>query len=349
MDFGGFGYVPIIGVRPSEMQAIEELSPQVKTGILPFVILQPWATAKEFPSTIAKVSACTSGKPTIVDLTDEVFDGSRRAVHDVFDELRNSKDGYLAWRTFIDKNPQFTPTIQLFDPKELAPQIHAFKAMGRGVVIRLHEPIFSLAVDIAKLFKGYDSNQDVYFILDFQRQDKNILNKALVATNISKAIRSELADCYISVSASTFPTSFTGIVEQEIFERKFYNLVAAQIGHDHNIYSDRASVRAEKQNGGGGSPAPRIDNAFSTKWKFFREADEEDRDEAYQLAALRATKCPDWSDMGIWGTEMIKKTAAGEENAIYSPKMSTSARINIHMHIQSGGGDQKGETEWSDL
>lgn len=349
MDFGAFGYVPILGVRPSEMQAIEELSPQVKAGLLPFIILQPWATAKEFPSTIAKVSACTSGKPIIVDLTDEIFDGNKRPVHDVFDALRDSEGGYLAWRNLIDENPTFTPTVQLNDPKELVPQIRAFKAMGRGVVIRLHEQIFSLSADIAKLFKGYPSNEDVYFILDFQRQDKNILNKALIATNICKAIRSELSDCYISVSASTFPTSFTGIVEQEIFERSFYKLVAEQIGQTHNIYCDRASVRAEKQSGGGGSPAPRIDNAFSTKWKFFREADEEDRDEAYQLAAKRATKCPDWKDMGIWGTEMIKKTAVGEENAIYSPKMSTSARINIHMHMQSGADDQPTEIEWSDL
>ncbi|OKP76044.1 hypothetical protein BTE77_17235 [Ensifer adhaerens] len=349
MDFSAFGYVPILGVRPSEMQAIEELSPQVKSGLLPFVILQPWTTAKEFPNTVAKVTACTSGKPIIVDLTDEVFDGKRRPVHDVFDALRDSTDGYSAWRTFIDENPAFTPAVQLINPKELVPQIQAFKAIGRGVVIRLHEQIFAFAADIAKLFKGYASNDDVYFILDFQRQDKNILLKALIAANTCKAIRNELGDCFISVSASTFPTSFTGIVEQEIFERSFYKLVADSIGYDRNIYCDRASVRAEKQTGGGGTPAPRIDNAFSTKWKFFREPDEEDRDEAYQLAAERAMNCPDWKDMGIWGTEMIKKTAAGEENAIYSPKMSTSARINIHLHIQAGSEEQPGEVEWSDL
>ncbi len=349
MDFSAFGYVPILGVRPSEMQAVEELSPQVKTGILPFVILQPWTTAKEFASTVAKVTACTSGKPIIVDLTDEVFDGNRRPVHDAFDVLRDSKGGYLAWRTFIDENPAFTPTVQLIDPKELVPQIQAFKAMGRGVVVRLHENIFSFASDIAKLFKGYPSNEDVYFILDFQRQDKNILLKALVAANTCKAIRNELGDCFISVSASTFPTSFTGIVEQEIFERRFYGLVADSVGYDRNIYCDRASVRAEKQGGGGGTPAPRIDNALATKWKFFREAEEEDRDEAYQLAADRAMKCHDWKDMGIWGTEMIKKTAAGDENAIYSPKMSTSARINIHMHVQAGLEEHPGEVEWSDL
>lgn len=349
MDFSAFGYVPIIGVRPSEMQAIEELSPQVKNGLLPFVILQPWTTAKEFPSTIAKVSACTSERPIIVDLTDEVFDGNRRPVHDVFDLLRTSTGGYAAWRSFIDQHPKFTPTIQLNDPKEIVPQINAFKAMGRGVVLRLHEQIFSLAGDIAKLFKHFPSNEDVYFILDFQRQDKHILTKALLASNICKAVRAQLPDCFISVSASTFPTSFTGIVEQEIFERKFFNLVASQIGSTRNIYCDRASVRAEKQNGGGGSPAPRIDNAFSTKWKFFREAEEEDRDEAYQLAAQRAVNCPDWSDKGIWGTEMIKRTAGGEENGIYSPKLSTAARINIHLHTQAGAENQSGETEWSDL
>lgn len=349
MDFNAFHYVPIIGVRPSEMQALEELPSHVKTGILPLVVLQPWTTAKEFPSTLAKVAASTAGKPIIIDITDEVFDGTRRPVHDVFDELRDSKDGYAAWRHFVEENEAFTPVIQLLDPKSITPQIHAFKAMGRGIVIRLHEQIFGLAGNIAQLFKAYQYNDDVYFILDFQRQDKLILNKALIATNTCKAIRDHLPDCYISVSASTFPTSFTDIVEQEIFERNFYALVADQIGYAQHIYCDRASVRAERQNGGGGAPAPRIDNALSAKWKFFREAEEEDRDDAYQLAAKRATKCPEWVDLGIWGTEMIKRTAAGEENGIYSPKMSTSARINIHMYVQAGAPEPAAEVEWSDL
>jgi hypothetical protein len=349
MDFNAFSYVPIIGVRPSEMQALEELPPHVKIGILPFVVLQPWTTAKEFPSTLAKVVASTAGKPTIVDITDENFAGARRPVHDVFDQLRNSEGGYAAWRRFIEENEAFIPAIQLSDPNSIVPQLHAFKSMGRGVVIRLHEQIFALAGNIAQIFKYYPYNSDVYFILDFQRQDKNILNKALIATNTCKSIRDHLPDCFVSVSASTFPMSFTDIIEQEIFERRFYTLVGEQIGYDHHIYCDRASVRAEKQNGGGGSPAPRIDNALSTKWKFFREAEEEDRDEAYQIAARRATKCPEWIDLGIWGTEMIKRTVAGEENAIYSPKMSTSARINIHMYMQAGAPESAAEIEWTDL
>lgn len=349
MDFNAFRYVPIIGVRPSEMQALEELPPHAKTGILPFVVLQPWTTAKEFPSTLAKVTASTAGKPIIIDITDEVFDGPRRPVHDVFDELRDSRGGYASWRAFVEENEAFTPVIQLSDPRSIAPQIHAFKAMGRGVVIRLHEQIFGLAGIIAQLLKAYPYNSDVYFILDFQRQDRNILTKALIATTTCKAIRDHLPDCFISVSASTFPTSFTDIVEQEIFERGFYRLVADQIGYGSHIYCDRASVRAEKQTGGGGTPAPRIDNALSAKWKFFRETEEEDRDDAYQAAAVRATACPEWVDLGIWGTQMIKRTAAGEENAIYSPKMSTSARINIHMYMQAGAPEPAAETEWSDL
>lgn len=349
MDFNAFRYVPIIGVRRSEMQALEELPPHAKAGILPFVVLQPWTTAKEFPSTLARIAASTAGKPIIVDITDEIFDGTRRPVHDVFDELRDPKDGYAAWRGFVEENEAFTPAIQLSDPKSIAPQMHAFKALGRGVVVRLHEQIFGLAGSIAQLFKTYPYNSDVYFILDFQRQDRHILTKALIATNTCKAIRNQLPDCFISVSASTFPTSFTEIDQQEIFERRFYALVADQIGYDRHIYCDRASVRAEKQNGGGGSPAPRIDNALSAKWKFFREAEEEDRDDAYRIAANRATKCPEWIDLGIWGTEMIKRTAAGEENAIYSPKMSTSARINIHMYVQAGAPEPAAEIEWTDL
>lgn len=349
MNFGDFSYVPIIGVRPSEMQALEELPPHVKTGLLPFIVLQPWTTAKEFPSTLARVAASTAGRPLIADITDEAFVGTRRPVHDVFDELRDSNNGYAVWRRFIEENEAFTPVIQLSAPREISRQVQSFKALGRGVVVRLHEEIFGLAEQIARLFAGYTFNSDVYFILDFQRQDRNILTKAMIAVNTCKKIRDILPDCFISVSASTFPTSFTGILEQDIFERRFYDIVASEIGYESNIYCDRASVRAEKQNGGGGSPAPRIDNALPQKWKFFRESDEEDREEAFIIAAGRATKCPEWLDLGIWGTEMIKRTAAGEENAIYSSKMSTAARINIHMYQQAGAPASAAEVEWSDL
>ncbi|MBS8261111.1 hypothetical protein DYI23_12870 [Roseibium polysiphoniae] len=349
MEFDDFTYVPILNVKPAEVQALEELSIQARNKLLPYIVLQPWSTAKEFVSTTNKVSSCTYGKNIIVDLTDDIFSGNRRPVHDVFDELRDSGNGYSAWREFVDGSEEYIPVVQLREPREIAPQIEAFKAMGRGVVIRLHEQIFPIARDIASLFRRYEDNSDVYFILDFQRQNRDILLKGAVALSAIRGIRSEIDDFCVSVSASTFPMSFNNIYEQDIYERRFYRLVADEIGFDRNLYCDRGSVRAERQNGGGGSPAPRIDNALAAKWTFYREADQEDRDEAYQMAAIRAINARDWLDKGIWGTEMIKRTAAGEEARIHSTKLSTAARINIHLHTQSGANDQVEEVEWEDL
>ena len=71
----------------------------------------------------------------------------------------------------------------------------------------------------------------------------------------------------------------------------------------------------ERQLGGGGPPAPRIDNALPTVWEFFRVSSEDadvDRDEAYRMAALATVRSPGWTNLGIWGTREIISTANGD-------------------------------------
>lgn len=353
IDFGQFAYVPILGVRPAEMQALEELPPADKDGMLPLIALQPWLSSMQIDNTIAKVEAAVGHRPVIVDLAEETpLSGRRRPVHDAFDALRDSTRGFRNWYEFVEQHENYIPCVQIADPAQIAAQANRVIALDRGAVIRINEEAFRFSDRIATMFRNVPDHSSLYFILDFQRQNRDLLTRAGQAIGLAQGIRRILPNCFLSVSASTFPESFVGLEHQEIFERRFHDTVVGAIGHEATVYCDRASVRAERQDGGGGAPAPRIDNALPTQWEFFREPDEDDRDEAYQMAADRAINSDGWAELGIWGTELIRRTARGGDNPINSPARSTAARINIHLHQQrvAGGGGALPDAEepWRD-
>lgn len=159
----------------------------------------------------------------------------------------------------------------------------------------------------------------------------------------------------IALSATSFPSDFVGRVSQEIYERQFHRLVSDLHPERAFIYSDRGSARAERQLGGGGTPAPRVDLAVASQWEFYREEDQGDRDQAYFDAATRATESSAWDPLlKVWGTQMIERTANEDDDAIVSPARSTAVRINLHLHEQSYYGappSEKYDTDedWTDF
>lgn len=344
-----FGYTPILKVSPAEMDALEELPPHIKAKMLPFVILQPWRGAHKLDSAIARIDAALGNNPAILDITDKTFPpDSTRPVHSQITDLRDSTNGYNNWCAFIEAHANYIPCLQLADYAEIIPQIDRMQEMGRGIVIRLIEEQFPSADVISKLLSTYDSNQFVYFILDYRKKNRDILTKVAEAHAIATSIRKNVPDCILSFSASTFPSSFDGLDSQEIFERRFHDLLVAHFGDDNIIYCDRGSARAQDMGGGGKSPA-RIDNPSATKWYFFRESDDnEEKTANYQNAALRALTSDEWIDLGVWGSELIKKTSVLHADGIYSPAKSTAARINMHMFVQLNAGSGPSETEWKD-
>jgi hypothetical protein len=349
-SFRNFDYAPILAVRPSEMTALEELPPSDKNSMLPYIILRPWLTARHIENVLARVDAARGRRPTIVDLTADIFGEPRRPVHDAFDALRDSANGYRNFCDFVAEHEHFIPSLQLSAPAQIGAQIRRFTALDRGCVVRLTGPTFGFSRQIAEQFSDVEDQSKIHFILDYARQSRDILTRAAGAIGIFQGIREVLPDCFLSVSASTFPESFVDLTMQEIFERQFHEEVFRHVGYQNVIYSDRASVRAESM-GGGGAPAPRIDNALRTNWQFFRVADNEDRDAGFQEAAENAMQSNDWDNLGIWGTDEIIRTADGQR-AIASAQRSPAVRINIHLHRQMNFDDPQvlpgTEEIWSD-
>ena len=347
--------MPILEVRPSEMTAMEELAPAAKDALLSHITLKPWLTAHHLEAVTARVEAAVGHRPVIIDITRETYSHleTRRPVHDALDALRDPTAGYRNFIDFIEENENFVPSLQLATLAELPRQIRHAHDLGRGMVFVLNEQMFGASTLIAQQLKEIEDQSSIYFILDYRQQNRELLARAAGAISIVNGIREILPGCFISVSASTFPSTFVGVAEQPIFERRFYDEVVRQIGQQNIIYSDRGSVREERQRGGSGQPAPRIDNAAPQNWYFFREDDNDfDRDVLFQRAAARAIRSPAWDNLGIWGTNQIITTANGGA-AIISAQRSTAVRINIHLYRQTNFGIElpppgSNEDEWTD-
>jgi hypothetical protein len=187
--------------------------------------------------------------------------------------------------------------------------------------------------------------------VDFGLANRDHLQVAATATGYVNTIRSHAPAAYVAISASSFPDSFVGLSDQPIYERRLFDTLPSI---DRLIYSDRGSARVERQTGGGGQPAPRIDYPLQTSWDFYRSEDLIGFDGYQQQATRLIATASDgiWNPrMRVWGTQMIERTAAGDTSAISGPQKATAARINLHLQKQTfyddPGAAEETDEDWS--
>jgi hypothetical protein len=337
------------------MRGLEELPDRDKDGLLPYMLLRPWTTAHYLDSAMSRLEEAYGDRPTILDIdSDIVVSGARRPVHDEIDALKNPSDGYEAWVRFIAARENIIPALQIGVLAEVPNQVQRFANLARGLVVRLEEEAFGIAEGLARLIAVSVPGPDICFVLDYCRETNELLTRVATASRLVERLQAAAPGCVIALSASSFPDSLVGRVDQDIYERQFFDGVALTVGGDNLIYSDRGSARVERQTGGGGTPPPRIDYAARTRWTFFREEGEGDaRLAAYRRAARRAIGASGWDPaLRLWGTQMIERTAGTDPDAIVSPMRATAVRINIHLHQQlfydDGGALHDTDEEWSD-
>lgn len=351
-------YLPILALSPAEMQALQQLPNKNKDAILPYIHLRPWMSAASLEKALAKIEKSYPGRPYVVDMSDPE-PGDEEQSRPVFEELRKlraSTNGYSAWCEFIEERPHLIPALQLGQPAAIPAQCERLHGFGRGLAVHLQPEMLAASAAIAALVgANTEGGADVCFVVDYGRQDRNLLLNQAQSVGMVAAIRSAAPYARIAISASSFPSSFTHISDQEIFERRHFNGVRSHVGSEGIIYSDRGSARAEKQTGGGGTPAPRIDYAAAQAWNFFRSepVEREERPAAYVEQALLAMDHDCWDDdLHVWGKQMIERTANDDEYKIHSPHTSTAARINIHLHHQLFHDDEGGlydtDEDWTD-
>ena len=94
-------YLPILGMRPAEMRALEELPGQTKDALLPLIPLRPWVGSHHLQSTVDRIEKSYGPRPVIVSVGERET-AKDRPVFAELDQLREPDDGFADWCEFIE-------------------------------------------------------------------------------------------------------------------------------------------------------------------------------------------------------------------------------------------------------
>jgi hypothetical protein len=348
-----FKYSPILSIRPAEMSALEELPEKDKDLILPMLPVKGWVGSKKLINTPERIVKAFGSRKWIADIDASFIENqvksedgkySREVFHEV-EELLVSNNGYSNWYDYLKDLPNAIPTLQLGDMTQLLIQIEQLTSLKRGLVIRfnfLHiqsEEYLSVLKAIALM--GHKNN---YILFDFEELNIDKVNSAPLIASVIQKSQEILIESLFSVSGSSFPTGFANqhYGELPILERQLHKKVSNLCPAVRMVYSDRASTKVERQNGGGGVPYPRIDYPLKNDWRFIREEFENpkdiqknEREELYTQIATELMTMDYWIDnLQLWGTQLIELTAINDKMGISNAMKATAVRINIHLHQQ---------------
>lgn len=333
VEWSDVPYLPLLSIRPAEMRALEELPNTTKDRLLPIVHLRPWVGSHRLENATGRIAEAYGDRRVVIAMG-EREQPNERPVHAELATLRQPAHGFREWCNFFEQNENYIPAMQ-FSPEvpEEEAQIARLFGLERGLVVIIERPAFGFMGVIARrVGKRTGGGQGVCFVIDFGIASRDHLQVAAIATGYINTIREHAPAAYVALSASSFPDSFVGVSDQPIYERRLFNTM---VHTNRLIYSDRGSARVERQTGGGGQPAPRIDYPLFELWDFYR-SDDLVGFPGYQQQAINVMRGGNWNPaLRVWGTQMIERTAAGDMSAIGSPQKATAARINLHLQLQT--------------
>lgn len=366
-----YKYLPILAISPAEMGALGQLPEKDKDLILPLFPIKGWMSAKKLDNALAKINESIGNRIWIADIdTDFLYSNKSfkmegaysREVFEEIHKLLDSSNGYKNWFDFLQTRDNIIPTLQLEHITDINIQLDLLSSLERGIVIRFQmtkiEPKKFNSIIRSLLNHEYDN---YLFILDYADIGRvEVVNCSQYSELINK-MKELFPNSMFSISSTSFPFSFAGAYRGEIpiYERQIYRNIKRDCNDINLIYSDRGSARAGKYNGGGGTPPPRIDYPLKNDWRFIRKEfdgkniTKPEKEKLYFEAAREIIKSDYWiKDLGLWGTQMIEKTALEDTYGITCPNRSTAVRINIHLYQQLHYNDIINELntdeEWED-
>lgn len=351
-----YNYLPILAISTAEMSALEQLPDKDKNLLLPIFPLKGWVGSKTLDKTISRIELSIGSRPWIADIDrDFVFNNkkyladpdSQREVFKEVDELLDPTNGYENWVQYIKElDDVVIPTLQTYDVEQIGQQIHALSNLDRGLVVHLKikkDPTDRINIILKSLIEN--KVRDLLILLDFEDiMRSDVLQSEQYGMLVSR-LSKLLPNAIFATSASSFPSSFSGSYRGElpIYERQLHTAVCKLCEGVRVIYSDRGSARANKTNGGGGTPPARIDYPLRNDWRYVRKefqdpnnVPEQERYTLYKEAATEIVESDYWNpSLRLWGVQMIEKTVEFRDKyCITSANRATAVRINIHLYQQ---------------
>ncbi len=362
-------YVPTLGIRPCEMNALEYLPGVTKKNFKPCTLLAPWVNSKSLKNSITRFEKSYPKEPYFLDI-DRVYspkkitrrkqneinsllkypDKYKEWINEVYysenintsiqKEMQNflePVDGYKKWIDFIKDYPNVHPCIQYQwqNTNQIQQQISTIKALGRPYCLRID--IQNIPKNINDIIAAFVSETDYTIILEGGWVRDPLTLMAKFSGLISNQLNTLKQNIPIVISCTSFPEGFTTIsgIQPTPFENREMVEQLRNYSSNKIIYGDWGGARPRNNNSGGSGeliPA-RIDYPTKEAWYIARN---KEAGWNYQMAAEKIMKDNNWhGNLGIWGEEMIERTAQKQSLGINTPRKNTASRINIHLHLQA--------------
>lgn len=335
INFENYLYFPALRTRAAELLGLKELDNNVKKNILPVITLGKWPRSEEIQSSLDKSIDAMGSLPFILDLTreDSHHNNSSLALH-------SDKDGFAAWRKFLDKYEQIIPVVQITKNarlRDLTKQSKELERSGRSLAFRisdLEHDVDRVIVSLASL----DKPGSALVILDMGYIRNAVPVAASAAIRAINSVREEIPEANICLTSTSFPQSVTSFARNargtcgtiDILERDLYDSVG---GRGVCLFGDHGSIHSVVYPDARGRYVPRIDLPLDDAWYFERRPDT--TSEGYISAATSILEeHPFVENLPEWGAKMIRRAASGNVDGMGSPAKWIAARVNMHITRQ---------------
>ncbi len=335
---GRIHYVPTLGIRPSEMLAVEKSLVATKNNLKPCVILGPWYNSHDLENSIKRFEKAFPQRAYFLDI--EKNYQSANPDRNALVEMRGLLDpanGYENWIDFITAYPYIHPCIQYQGQTtaQIQQQIRAIKELERPYCLRID--IHNIPPNMSDIMAALETETNYTVILEGGWESTPLNLMPSFSNIISTQLNALGPDIPIVISCTSFLKSFTTIsgVQATPFEnRRLVNQLATIHNLNRIVYGDWGSARPRDYAGGGGRPIPaRIDYPTKDAWHIARN---QGQNWNYQMAAIQMMSDINWDgNLSIWGEDMIIITSQNQASGINSPQKNTTSRINIHLHLQA--------------
>jgi hypothetical protein len=340
-------YYPVFKTTIAEYKAFENLSSDVKDGILPICELtRSRITKKNLKGDVVKqaekLNETMLGKPFVLDLTTEPSQTNIQ----IETMLKNYKNGFEHWTRFVKQNfrSNIIPMIHYNDDAsddDHAMQINQLLGYFNQVAFRIGIDDSDFKTYISFICKHVKNEEKLCLILDAQYIKVNEIErkKDLILNMMREIKKIPYAPKHVVLISSSYPKSvaseFDDIhAEFPLLEVQLFSKVCNNCKDIY--YGDYACVHPIRYMVGGGHWVARIDYPLEDSLYYYRQR-HEDYGVAYSLIAQQVKSDPRFKpfhkNVYSWGHNEINDASESAPNG-RSPSHWIAVRSNIHMTRQ---------------
>lgn len=333
-----YSYVAMLYCKNAELEALGHLDNSIKPHFFPILGIGP-GQFNDFTNAVKKDKE--AAKDLRVALTLDEFKlgkAQRHPAKEQFDALFDPTDGFRNFYGLVADWEAAIPVLCSLRGiyENAATQVENARALDRGLLIRVrrHESVHFTEL----LEHGTFNYLDCAFAVDAEWSPDVLQAEAWMSRTITE-ITAAWPDAEIVCLSSSFPKDFGNIRGKGVLsndDRDLFDRLKRRHNDARLMYGDWGSTRSSEETIAN-KPRPRVDVPTEREWVSFRQEDKEGS--GYSGQARKAKSDQVWSRIPeCWGKRLIELTALDRPTRIRGTQSANSARINLHLTVQSMAG-----------